>query len=266
MTAPLVPPEVDLRDFAFMPLEIARLRQSRAWLIAKKNPELAFYMMNLWMAAWHQRPAGSLEDDDEVLLDLSMCKPARWNAVRDQALRGWVKGDDGRLYHPVVAEKVMESWKSKQAQRARTAAATAARHDQRNVQRNVQRNDNRNDNRNDGRDDNATESPRSPREVEVKGSGSGSEGISNREVVPTPTGDAPANHGQKGAIEKRNGSKTKHIEHWSADEAGINATAVTLGINRHPQEDDKAWKDRVVATVNAKRVSDDAKARRGGHA
>lgn len=128
---PLVPADVDLRDFSWMPIEIHRLRRSKAWLVCKRNPALAFYMINLWTAAWHDTPAGSLEDDDDVLADLAMCDPAKWGKVRDQVLRGWEKASDGRLYHPVVAEKANEAWGQKQAQRQRTEAARLAREQKR---------------------------------------------------------------------------------------------------------------------------------------
>ncbi len=128
---PLVPADVDLRDFSWMPIEIHRLRRSKAWLVCKRNPALAFYMINLWTAAWHDTPAGSLEDDDDVLADLAMCDPAKWSKVRDQVLRGWEKASDGRLYHPVVAEKANEAWVQKQAQRQRTEAARLAREQKR---------------------------------------------------------------------------------------------------------------------------------------
>lgn len=111
--APLTPADADLTDFKFMPLQVARLRKSKAWLVCKRRPELAFYMLNLWTAAWHERPAGSLEDDDDVLADLAMCSPEKWDKVRDLVLRGWVKCSDGRLYHSVVAEVVIDGWKSK---------------------------------------------------------------------------------------------------------------------------------------------------------
>jgi hypothetical protein len=112
-SSPMVSADVDLTDFKFMPLEVARLRRSKAWLICKRRPELAFYMLNLWTASWHERPAGSLEDDDDVLADAAMCPPERWPEVKADALRGWIKCSDGRLYHPVVAEKVAESWYGK---------------------------------------------------------------------------------------------------------------------------------------------------------
>jgi hypothetical protein len=46
-----VPADVDLTDFKFMPLVVARLRRSRAWLICKRRPELAFYMLNVFIGA-----------------------------------------------------------------------------------------------------------------------------------------------------------------------------------------------------------------------
>lgn len=111
--APLTPSQANLTDFAFMPLEVARLRKSKAWLICKRRPELGFYLVNLWTAAWHETPAGSLEDDDDVLADRAMCSPEKWPDVKTDLLRGWVTCADGRLYHPVVAEKVIDAWRSK---------------------------------------------------------------------------------------------------------------------------------------------------------
>lgn len=96
-----------------MPLMVTRLRKSKAWVKARRNPALGFYMLNLWMFSWHEVPAGSMEDDDDVLADAAMCDPSKWGKVREDVLRGWVKCDDGRLYHPVVAERVLEAWASK---------------------------------------------------------------------------------------------------------------------------------------------------------
>lgn len=127
MVEPLVPPECNLSDFPFMPLELARLRKSKSWLLAKRKPEIGFYMINLWCAAWHNVPAGSLEDDDDQLADQAMCDPKRWPKVREEALRGWVKASDGRLYHNIVAEKVLEAWAAKRKQRGRTEEARKAK-------------------------------------------------------------------------------------------------------------------------------------------
>lgn len=126
-TEPLVPSEVDLRDFAYMPLDVLRLRDSD--LAAEATDAEFRAAVMLWCASWHQLPSASLPDNDAVLTRLSGFGRdiEGWKSVRDGALRGWVKCDDGRLYHSVVAEKANEAWDQKKRQRARTAAARAAR-------------------------------------------------------------------------------------------------------------------------------------------
>jgi hypothetical protein len=69
-------------------------------------------------------PAGSLEDDDDVLADAAMCEQAKWAEVREEVLRGWVKCSDGRLYHPVVCERVREAWTAKVERREKNAHET----------------------------------------------------------------------------------------------------------------------------------------------
>lgn len=112
---PLTPHDCDLRDFPFMPLDVSRLRRSKSWLYAKRDPTIGFYQMNLWTASWHEVPAASLEDDDDVLADLAMCDPNHWPTIREKVLRGWVKCSDGRLYHHVVAERARSAWASRLA-------------------------------------------------------------------------------------------------------------------------------------------------------
>lgn len=119
MTPPLTPPDADLQDFPFMPLHVARLRDSD--LAAEAHPEACWYAVLLWAAAWHQLPAGSLPDSDAVLARL--CGLGRdlrtFKKHRADALRGWFACDDGRLYHAVVAEQVNSAWAEKLAYRDR---------------------------------------------------------------------------------------------------------------------------------------------------
>jgi hypothetical protein len=125
---PLTPPECDLRDFAFMPLDVLRLRDSDLASIADAEAFRAAVIS--WCVAWHQLPAASLPDDDAALCRLlGYGRDIRgWQRIRAAgALRGYVKCADGRLYHPVVAEKAREAWQKKLEQRARTAAAREAR-------------------------------------------------------------------------------------------------------------------------------------------
>lgn len=123
---PLVAAEVDLRDFAYMQFDVYRLRNSKAWRVCKRDPAMAFYMMNLWLASWHEVPAASLEDDDEALADYAMCDMKKWSKIKATALRGWIKCSDGRLYHSTVAEKALAAWERKIAQRDRTQKAREA--------------------------------------------------------------------------------------------------------------------------------------------
>jgi len=124
---PMTEADCDLRDFQFMPLLVSRLRRSKAWLMAKKQPALGFYMVNLWTASWHEVPAASLEDDDDVLADLAMCDLKTWAKVKAQALHGWVKCSDGRLYHSVIAEQATASWQSRKGYRERLSKARDAK-------------------------------------------------------------------------------------------------------------------------------------------
>lgn len=96
-----------------MPLDVARLRDSD--MAAYESPEACWAAVLLWSAAWHQVPAASLPDDDRFLAKAAGYGRVvkEWANVREGALHGWVKCADGRLYHPVVAEKALESWRAK---------------------------------------------------------------------------------------------------------------------------------------------------------
>ncbi|GAB3249101.1 DUF1376 domain-containing protein [Chitinimonas naiadis] len=128
---PLTPSNCDLRDFAFMPLDVVRLRDSDLSALSSGDEFRAAVL--LWCASWHQTPAASLPDDDKVLSQLAGYGRVvkEWKTVRDGALRGWIKCSDGRLYHPVVAEKANESWRAKLKQRWTTECARIKKYNQR---------------------------------------------------------------------------------------------------------------------------------------
>lgn len=113
---PLVPAEVDLRDFQFMPLYGARLLDSETWLLCDADEKVA--ALALWWKSWHQTPAASLPDNDRLLASLAGYGVAikAWMAVKAKAMRGWVKCADGRLYHPIVADIALDSWHGKRVQ------------------------------------------------------------------------------------------------------------------------------------------------------
>lgn len=115
---PPVPPECDLRGLPWMPVDTERLLNSDLWALS--TPEEFKVALRLWCKAWQQRPAASLPDDDRILAELSGAG-RRWKKLRPMALRGFVKCTDGRLYHPVLAEKAAEAWAHRQAQRDRAS-------------------------------------------------------------------------------------------------------------------------------------------------
>lgn len=113
LPAPLTPADCDLRDFSYMPLEVARLRDSA--LVSSVTPECCFAAVLIWCASWHQIPAASVPDDDKWLADkagyMSLGRiNTKWKKVREGALHGFIKCSDGRLYHATVAEKALEAW------------------------------------------------------------------------------------------------------------------------------------------------------------
>lgn len=123
---PLTPPDLDLRDFDWMPLQVVRLRDSGIVVVASAEAFRAAVL--LWCAAWHQVPAGSLPKDEKMLCSLAGFgrDVKTWRTLAADALHGFIECSDGRLYHPVIAEKAIESGSKKKKQGSRTAAATEA--------------------------------------------------------------------------------------------------------------------------------------------
>ena len=131
---PLVPANCDLQDFKFMPLDVARLRDSD--LAAEQTPEENWAAVLLWAASWHQIPAASVPDNDQWLAKQAgyMSRgriDKAWETVKAGAMRGFVLCSDGRFYHTVVAEKARESWQSKLEQRHRSECGRIKKHNER---------------------------------------------------------------------------------------------------------------------------------------
>jgi hypothetical protein len=121
MTMPLpeppVPREADLTHFNDMPLEVRRLRDSA--IAAIEDAEAFRCALLLWCASWHRLPAGSLPNDDVELARLAgMGRDLKgWRKRKTEALRHWRLFGDGKLYHPVVTEKVIAAWNSTRTKR-----------------------------------------------------------------------------------------------------------------------------------------------------
>lgn len=132
--APLVPPDVDLRDFPRMGLDVARLRGSE--LVVDQPPEICWAALMLWCAAWHEVPAGSVPNNERWLADKAGYVSRgqidlSWGQIREGVLRGFVECSDGRLYHTVTCEIALDAWASKQRQRWISECARIRKHNQR---------------------------------------------------------------------------------------------------------------------------------------
>ncbi|QUT04033.1 DUF1376 domain-containing protein [Sphingobium phenoxybenzoativorans] len=120
MTAPLTPPDCDLRGMPFMPMDTIRVLDSDMFALATGEEFKAAFA--LWCKSWHQVPAGSLPDDDRILAFLSGARDTWCDMSRDIIMRGWIKCSDGRLYHPVVCEKALEALPQRREYQSKRAA------------------------------------------------------------------------------------------------------------------------------------------------
>lgn len=123
---PLTPANTDLRDFPSLMLDVQRLRDSDLSLMSTGDEFKAAVL--LWAASWHQLPAASLPDDERLLAGLTRLSTTAWRKVRAIALRGWIACTDGRLYHPVIAEKALECWLEKLRARISSGYGNAKRY------------------------------------------------------------------------------------------------------------------------------------------
>jgi hypothetical protein len=189
MTAPLVPASTNLRNFPRMPLDVARLCDSK--IVSTVTGDEFRCAVLLWCKAWHQIPAGSLPNDEEELakyagmLGENQPPPLRkaamkvWGKLRNGAMYGWIMCTDGRWYHPVIAEMVLAAIDAKDAQKAKTRAATEARERKRHEiekARASQRDDERHEARDEQRDEQRDDSRN-----EVQGKGREGKGIEKKE-------------------------------------------------------------------------------------
>lgn len=124
---PLVPHEVDLRDFPFTPIFRARLFGSA--FHARSSDAEWRAGVTLWLKSWDQVPAGTLPTDD-----IDLCRLAElgrdlraWAKVKKGALHGWVECSDGRLHHRVVAEGILEAWQKRRTGTKRGVAGAAGK-------------------------------------------------------------------------------------------------------------------------------------------
>lgn len=120
---PLTPPECDLRGLEYMPLLGQHLFGSEFNARASDSEWRAG--LTLWWAAWCQVPAASLPDDDVALCRFAdLGRDVKlWKKLKANALHGWIKCADGRLYHPTLAKQALLAWDKRKANKEDRSAS-----------------------------------------------------------------------------------------------------------------------------------------------
>lgn len=127
---PPLPEDLDFSSMPYMPLFERELARSKAWAMCARVPFLAFYMMNLWRAAFFERPACSLPNDDDLLCRAAQCPPPAWGKVRDKALHGFVLHSNGRLYQPIQVEHALKVVVNRHKEAERKRRYRSGKHEQ----------------------------------------------------------------------------------------------------------------------------------------
>ena len=105
-------------------LDMERVKQSDTWLRARSGAVRGALLL-LWSEAWQQTPCGTLPDDDELIALLIDMAPASFAKAKPVLMRGWLPASNGRLYHPVITERVQEMLQRRRKEAERKAAARA---------------------------------------------------------------------------------------------------------------------------------------------
>lgn len=98
-------------------LDTTRIRQSDTWTLAR--PEVRPWLLMLWMVAWEECPCGSLPTDESLIAAKLGIDAALFAAHRSVLIRGWKRCSDGRLYHDVLSEYVIEMIETREGNRKR---------------------------------------------------------------------------------------------------------------------------------------------------
>jgi len=131
MTRPAPYPE-DTRCRGWrLEIDHERFRQSDTWALA--SPELRPWLLMLAMVAWEQTPCGSMPSEDDLISARIGMPPKAFAKHKAILLRKWWLADDGRLYHSVLVQRVMEMLDYRRKTAERVAKFKLAKCEQRSA-------------------------------------------------------------------------------------------------------------------------------------
>lgn len=119
MQLPPYPATTKAGGFKFE-LDCERIAQSDTWALAA--PRQRPLLLMLWFIAWQQTPCGSLPVEDALIAARLGMDADAFQGDKAILLRGWWEASDGRLYHPVLTELVLEMMSRKAGNAQRQAA------------------------------------------------------------------------------------------------------------------------------------------------
>jgi len=122
---PPYPFDTRSRDWRFT-MDLERVWQSDTWAVCP--PDIRPWLLMMWAESWRCTPCGSYPNEDDIIAARLGMPINLFRAHREILLRGWSLHSDGRLYHAVISEKVLDmiAWRSaEQERKAKWRAAKA---------------------------------------------------------------------------------------------------------------------------------------------
>lgn len=100
-------------------IDYERVKRSDTWVLAE--PEMRPWLLMTWLVSFDQQPAGSLPNDHKIIAKHIGMDERLFRAHADVLLRGFTIYSDGRLYHPVVVDRVLYLINYREKERLRKA-------------------------------------------------------------------------------------------------------------------------------------------------
>lgn len=112
------PPDTRAKGWRFE-LDYEQIEQSSTWALAAEVPMAQHALLMMWLVAWKQVPCGAFPNDESEIRAKCRIPASTWPKLRDVLMRGWALADDGLLYHPTIAARVVEmlEYRAKNAKR-----------------------------------------------------------------------------------------------------------------------------------------------------
>lgn len=107
-------------------IQVGRLMNSDTWVMM--DPEIRPWWVMTFVVSWAQHPCGAFKNNPDLIAAKLGCDLRFFEKHRDEILAGWELHSDGRLYHPVLSERVhgIVDWRKREAEKKEKARARLA--------------------------------------------------------------------------------------------------------------------------------------------